>query len=539
MFKKLLLSFFVFLTLTLSFVPLAHAQTQSGKWYSQSFQEWFTKVNDSPENEIFGERYTAAQVQWVIYGLAYFIIQATGNPDAVTCLFTKDTSECADILDTLFESLKAPTSSIPNQNFVSVMLEDRPLSGIHYLKDLGRKFNIIPRVSAQSPGIGFSSLDPVLPLWRAVRNVSYSLFILAIVILSFMIMFRIKISPQVVISVQSALPKIAISLILVTFSYAIAGFVVDLMYLVIGFISLVVSQAVSSVAVVGVPVGSAASPLAIFNILTKGLLGLGIFGWIIVYFGLFSLALVATLMGSGGIVSLIVKVITLVPVAGIMIVAMLAMIVIFVVLLLATFKIIWMLLKTFASILLLVIFAPIQIAAGIVVPSAGFGAWLKSLAANLAVFPVTGLLFLLSYVFAVQAWSWVFVNFIRLPFTLTDFIGSLSFIPVPAGSSWPPLLGVSEMIIPFLWLGVSLAIMLMIPKVTEMIQSFISGKPFGYGAAIGESFGAPTSLGKAGIGYYAGKVDRRGTEAAEAAGRQYVPPAWITSLRSVGVLPKR
>ena len=72
MFKKLLLSFFAFMMLTFSFVPLAYAQAEPGKWYNQSFQEWITKVDDSPESEIFGERYTAAQVQWVIYGLFFF-----------------------------------------------------------------------------------------------------------------------------------------------------------------------------------------------------------------------------------------------------------------------------------------------------------------------------------------------------------------------------------------------------------------------------------------------------------------------------------
>ena len=83
---KIILSCLVFILLTFSFVPYVHAQ-EGGSWYNQSFQEWFTKVNDSPPNEIFGERYTAAQVQWIIYGFLYFLVNSSGT--AGTEEFTK------------------------------------------------------------------------------------------------------------------------------------------------------------------------------------------------------------------------------------------------------------------------------------------------------------------------------------------------------------------------------------------------------------------------------------------------------------------
>ena len=44
-------------------------------------------------------------------------------------------------------------------------------------------------------------------------------------------------SPQTIVTIQSALPKIVVTLILVTFSYAIAGFMVDLVYVVMGLFS--------------------------------------------------------------------------------------------------------------------------------------------------------------------------------------------------------------------------------------------------------------------------------------------------------------
>ena len=79
MFKKLLVSvtLAIFL-LTSVFVPVVKAQQST--WYNQGFVEWYDKVynpDTSPGSEIFGERYTAAQVEWVIYGLGAFFINRT------------------------------------------------------------------------------------------------------------------------------------------------------------------------------------------------------------------------------------------------------------------------------------------------------------------------------------------------------------------------------------------------------------------------------------------------------------------------------
>jgi len=58
-----------------------------------------------------------------------------------------------------------------------------------------------------------------------------------------MIMFRIKINPQTAITIQLALPKLIITLLLITFSYAIAGFMIDIFYLIWGIITnLLISQ---------------------------------------------------------------------------------------------------------------------------------------------------------------------------------------------------------------------------------------------------------------------------------------------------------
>lgn len=104
--------------------------------------------------------------------------------------------------------------------------ESKPISGQEYLADVGSRLGLAKPAYAQ--GVGFRAMEPVLGLWTTFRNISYLFFIVIFVALGFMIMFRSKLNPQTVISIQMALPKIIVGLVLVTFSYAISGFIIDL-----------------------------------------------------------------------------------------------------------------------------------------------------------------------------------------------------------------------------------------------------------------------------------------------------------------------
>lgn len=104
-----------------------------------------------------------------------------------------------------------------------------PASGVYWVKDTLQNAGFIPNTYA-AEGIGFSSIKPLMNLWKVFRDVSYMLLVLFLVAIGFMIMFRVKINPQTVISVENTLPKIAVTMILITFSFAIAGFLIDLMY---------------------------------------------------------------------------------------------------------------------------------------------------------------------------------------------------------------------------------------------------------------------------------------------------------------------
>lgn len=481
----------------------------AGTWYNQDFKTWYTKVAD-PTNpsEIFGERYTAAQVQWVIYGLFAFIINQSTGPDmsdVIHCVLGNaiDISTCAPKITKLLGSINQSSLANTNtkdQSLLSLVFADRPLSGISYVKEKINNFSIVPNANAQSVGLGFgfNSLNPVQKMWKATRDMSYGLFVLTTIIFAFMIMFRVKISPQLVISVQSSLPKIFGALILTTFSFAIAGFLIDIMYVLIGLISVM---------------GSNFTPFTeetnkIFNLLTTGTPGgimpLGIIVSLGMYIALFALGFLIMLMISmGGIYTGTAVVATglvawfLPPILWI---AFIIFILVLLILIWHIIKVVWGLTKAFVNVLLLTIFAPLQFTLGVLIPNFGFGAWLKSYAAALSTFVVTGVLMFLSFVFLANgvglgiqdAIGDGFFGIVSNALFGTVATGAVQGLVSSGGTSsvWPPLLGSgnSGSGVGLLYLGVSFVLFTLIPKATEIVAGFISGKPFAYGTAIGEAF---------------------------------------------------
>lgn len=488
MLKKFLLSFFAFWVFAMSFLPsVSYAQSQNGTWYNQSFQEWYKKVNDSPSDEIFGERYTAAQVQWVIYGLFYFILNSSsnGNGEAFSCVMSKDIKDCTKSINNLLPK-NSILSQETNTSFLSELFADRSFSGITYIKNNLADMKIIPSAHAQQTGFGFKALDPALTFWKNFRDMSYALFVFVIIAFAFMIMFRVKISPQAVISVQSALPKIAITLILVTFSYAIAGLLVDLMYLVIALISLFFNY--------GLFGGD--RPLAVFGMLTSGIAGTGIFGLLSIYIWMFLLTLIAVILGNNGIFSLVFASIFPGYAIGAIGFGIIITLLLAIVLFIAAIKIVWVLLKTYANIILYTMFAPLIISLGMISPSVGFGSWIKGMVANLAVFPTVGVLWSISMYFLIGGLATVLTT-IKNQISFS-WIKDFNLSSVITSDGWPPLLsGVGNTNNPaggdpfmaFLYIIVSLVILLMIPKVVQIIQGIMSGKGFEYGTAIGEAVG--------------------------------------------------
>lgn len=107
--------------------------------------------------------------------------------------------------------------------------QNKPGSTKEYLAYLGEHSGLVKKAYAQ--GKGWTFLSEILKFWIAMRNLAYLFFVIVFVGVGFMIMFRSKIDPQTVISIQNALPKIIVSLLLVTFSFAICSLLTDLVWL--------------------------------------------------------------------------------------------------------------------------------------------------------------------------------------------------------------------------------------------------------------------------------------------------------------------
>lgn len=107
--------------------------------------------------------------------------------------------------------------------------QQQPASGFFWITSSLEHAGFIPK-SYAAEGVGFAAIKPLMGLWKSLRDVSYLLIVIFLIAVGFMIMFRMKINPQTVISVENTLPKIISVLLLITFSFPIAGFIVDLMY---------------------------------------------------------------------------------------------------------------------------------------------------------------------------------------------------------------------------------------------------------------------------------------------------------------------
>lgn len=118
---------------------------------------------------------------------------------------------------------------------ITIAYRAPPASGVYWVSNGLQKAGFIPK-SYAAEGIGFGALRPISGLWEKMRDLALIVITLILITIGFLIMFRMKINPQTVISVENALPRIFIALLLVVFSFAIAGFLIDLMYVITGLV---------------------------------------------------------------------------------------------------------------------------------------------------------------------------------------------------------------------------------------------------------------------------------------------------------------
>ena len=361
----------VFVLLFVLFVP----SVQAGKWYEPTTQEFYEKVKKSPDDQIFGERYTYAQINWIINSLA--IIIAPNDKDK--------------FLDNFKEIIKKQViGEAPSFNDyakmgmpgivlggVSEVYKQKPASGIDSINSTLAKFDLAQPV--QAAGYGFTTLSGIQRLWSASRNMAYLLMVIILIASGFLIMFRVKINPQTVVSLQSMIHKLVITLILVTFSYAIAGLVIDLVYaFIVFFIALLNSGGVIHPTSLGYAIN------LFTNTHGEWLIGYFLIPWLAIAI----IAGVPTILLSGtGPVALIPGVFAIFS------------IIVMIFLIWNLIRIWWMLMKTYITLVLLIAIGPWQIMLDLIPGQSGFGPWIRNIIANASVFVVVPIMFALNMLF--------------------------------------------------------------------------------------------------------------------------------------------
>lgn len=241
-----------------------------------------------------------------------------------------------------------------------------------YVADLLYNSNIIAQ-PAYAQGLGFAALDPVLETWKVFRNLAYLFFVVAFIVIGFLIMFRTKVG-QTAITAQQAIPQVVVALVMVTFSYAIAGLLIDLMYLSMYFI-------------VGIFGGDE-------NLLSLNFVQLTM-TFVLDSWSSFSAindAIEATLSSLGGLI------------AGAFgfIGGIIFLLVISVAILANMFRLFFEMMKSYIAIILSVVFAPMLLMMSAIPGKNVFSGWIWTLIGNLSVFP-TVLLVLVVYRVLVDA----------------------------------------------------------------------------------------------------------------------------------------
>lgn len=328
-------------------------------------------------------------------------------------------------------------------NLITAPYRNPPASGVYWTYATLEKAGFVPKTYA-AEGIGFAALRPFMNLWKVFRDLAYILLVLVLITIGFMIMFRAKLNPQTIISVENALPKIVISLLLITFSFPIAGFLIDLMYVIIVLV----------IAILGYrgnffPITEFQTKYlnADFGTIYSGLFFKGFFGTLDILseaivsiipmtikhilttiLGIVAVWFVGTkfwnqwfrpildsinegaggsvpgLDSAGGIFELAIKVIVFIAIMTISFIlgyhslGLVIVLLTFATFLFTLFRIFFLLFASYIKIFLLIVFSPFFMLFEAIPGKKAFSYWFKSLFVEILSFPVVIIVFLLSYI---------------------------------------------------------------------------------------------------------------------------------------------
>ncbi len=385
-----------------------------------------------------------------------------------------------------------------------------PASGVFWVQNTLQNAGFVPEAYA-AQGIGFSSLRPLLSVWMLFRDISIALIVIAILLLGFMIIFRLKINPQTVVTMQNSVPRIFATLLLITFSFAIAGFMIDVMYVVSGVvvgilgshviegqsaqymtqegqISLVTQSGIwrvfdevfwnRKIITFGYDI-LALAPLAV-NLTVRAIPS----ALIIIAMKSFdptekltSGTLASIRTWAAGLPETAVSIITwiiLLVILPIIAPAVLGIIVLVLASLAVFIRIIMVVLKAYIRILINVLLAPLILLPNIIPGRNDFSKWIKTLAADLAVFPTIMVMFMLS--------------------------GMIALIPVESGSFWTPPFLSSALNPGAFRMVLSVGILFMTPNIVSSIRGIFGVQDSRLGFGPGVFLGGLAGAGIGGIG---------------------------------------
>ncbi len=341
---------------------------------------------------------------------------------------------------------------------IALLYEQKPANTTQYLAYMGEKMALVKPANAQ--GIGISGLSPILPLWSAFRYVAYGFMAIMMTAIGFMVFFRMKIDPRTVISVQTAIPRIVVTLLLITFSYAIAGLMVDFMYLVMFSIFWIFSSAFPAINLSEVmSYYTGTNVTSLFNaVFTPGLAAVDD---LINLIGRTNAQFISTAVGAilGGLLVRGGSIPRILVGAGTIYLGstpagpnILVGFIVGIALLIALIRIFAMLIAAYIQIIISVIFAPLQLMVGAIPNVDAFGNWIRNLTANMAVFPITMTMLLLGTILTNQA------------------VDANSVLWVPPGLGGGNYAASTSGII-------GLALLLIIPNIANSFKEAIKAKP--------------------------------------------------------------
>lgn len=392
--------------------------------------------------------------------------------------------------------------------YMAVAMAIPPVSTAEYIADLGNNIGLPSIKSAQAQGIGYKALNPVLGMWKAFRNLAYSLYIIIFLVIGVMIMFRTKVNAQTIISIQNALPNLLITLILITFSYAIAGFIVDLIYVTMYL--LVYTAAANNLITDPQVVMENVMSKNVFWLIMQGKDRIHSIASDAVANFVLSITGESGLAGAAGWLS-----------------KPLAFVIIGLGVLVGMFKTLWQLIQSYFMIIVGTIIGPLQLLLNGLPGSKAFSNWIRNLLANAAVFPVVLAMMLFGAILMGPGTEkFAADGALSNPFNVNTGQG---YLPGNGSTS-------SEWVPPFLsfiaqgddegiessaatlqetfmaLLGVF--IILMTPAAAQMTRDVLKVEQLKYTSAIGESIQQGMGLGKLPLGYIQGwrqqaEADRR------------------------------